>query len=164
MNCKLAFVVWCLGYCSLHAGSWLPQYQTKGKLNPIASLSYISGVAEVSDNYSVCSFLFELIGMVINVIFFKVFYDFPICFWCRAVEFYYIICQAFCKGSRVIALLILDLDARRGWVVSTTPRPLYLRETPGTHCTGGWVGPRAGLDVCEKSSPHRDLIPGPSSP
>jgi hypothetical protein len=21
----------------------------------------------------------------------------------------------------------------------------------GTHCTGGWVGPRAGLDVCEKS-------------
>jgi hypothetical protein len=28
-------------------------------------------------------------------------------------------------GSRVIALLIFNLDARRGWVVSTTPRPLY---------------------------------------
>ena len=36
------------------------------------------------------------------------------------------------------------------------PRPLYLRERPGTHCTGGWVGPRVGLDVCGKSRPHRD--------
>jgi hypothetical protein len=26
------------------------------------------------------------------------------------------------------------------------------------------MGPRAGLNVCEKSRPHRDLIPGPSSP
>jgi hypothetical protein len=29
------------------------------------------------------------------------------------------------EGSTGIALLILDLGARRGWVVSTTPRPLY---------------------------------------
>jgi hypothetical protein len=36
---------------------------------------------------------------------------------------------------------------------STTPWPLYTREGPGTHCTGGWVGPRASLDVCEKSRP-----------
>jgi hypothetical protein len=68
------------------------------------------------------------------------------------------------NGSRGIALLILDLGARRGWLVSTMPRPLYPRERPGTHCTGGWVGPRAGLDVWEKSSPHQDSIPGPSSP
>jgi hypothetical protein len=28
------------------------------------------------------------------------------------------------------------------------PAALYTRErTPGTHCTGGWVGPRAGLDT-----------------
>jgi hypothetical protein len=40
-------------------------------------------------------------------------------------------------------------------VVSTTPRPLYPRDRPGTHCTGGWVGPRAGLDIYEKSRPHR---------
>jgi hypothetical protein len=60
------------------------------------------------------------------------------------------------KGNRGIALLILDLDARRVWVVSTTPQPLYPRERPGTHCTGGWVGPRAGLDVCEKPRPHQD--------
>jgi hypothetical protein len=26
------------------------------------------------------------------------------------------------------------------------------------------VGPRAGLDACEKSRPHRDSILGPSSP
>jgi hypothetical protein len=44
------------------------------------------------------------------------------------------------------------------------PRPLYPREWSGTHFTGGWVGRRAGLDVCEKSCPHRDSIPGPSSP
>jgi hypothetical protein len=38
------------------------------------------------------------------------------------------------------------------WVVKTTPRPLYFRETPGTHCIGGWVGPTAGLDWYGKSS------------
>jgi len=27
-----------------------------------------------------------------------------------------------------------------GWVVNTTPRPLYPRERPGTLCIGGWVG------------------------
>src|SRR5215468_7776901 len=64
--------------------------------------------------------------------------------------------------DRGIALSFIDLGARRGWVVSTTPRPLYPRERPGTHCTGGWVDPRAGLDVCEKSHPNRDSIPGPS--
>ena len=36
-----------------------------------------------------------------------------------------------------------------------------LRERPSTHCTGGWVGPRAGLERCGKSCPHWDLIPGP---
>ena len=41
---------------------------------------------------------------------------------------------------------------------------LYPRERPGTHCTGDWVGPRAGLDRWRKSRPHRDSIPGLSSP
>ena len=40
-----------------------------------------------------------------------------------------------------------------GWVVNATPRPLYPRERRGTPCTGGWVGPRAGLDGCRKSRP-----------
>jgi hypothetical protein len=26
-------------------------------------------------------------------------------------------------------------------------------ERPGTHCTEGWVGPRAGLDGCGKPDP-----------
>jgi hypothetical protein len=37
-------------------------------------------------------------------------------------------------------------------------------EIPGTPCTGDWVGPRTGLDVCEKSRPYRDSITGPSNP
>jgi hypothetical protein len=57
------------------------------------------------------------------------------------------------RGSSGIALLFHDLGARRGWVVSTRPRPFYPRERPGTHCTGGWVGPRAGLKVWVKSRP-----------
>ena len=34
-----------------------------------------------------------------------------------------------------------------GWSASRHGR-LYPRERPGTHCTGGWVGLRAGLDRC----------------
>jgi hypothetical protein len=30
---------------------------------------------------------------------------------------------------------------------------------PGTHCTGGWVGPRAGLDRCGKSRPPPGFDP-----
>jgi len=33
------------------------------------------------------------------------------------------------------------------------PAALYPWERPGTHCAGGWVGPRAGLDRCGKSFP-----------
>ena len=33
------------------------------------------------------------------------------------------------------------------------PAAPYPRERPGTHCTGGWVGLRAGLDCCGKSRP-----------
>jgi len=49
-------------------------------------------------------------------------------------------------------------------VVSATLRPLYLQERPGTHCVGGWVGPRVVLDGCGKSRPHRDSIPESPSP
>ena len=51
---------------------------------------------------------------------------------------------------------IPNLGARRGWAVSTAPRPLYLRERSDTHFTGGWVGPRAGLDRCGKCRLYRD--------
>ena len=39
------------------------------------------------------------------------------------------------------------------------PAALYPLERHGTHFTGGWVGPRAGLDSCGKSLPHWDSIP-----
>ena len=44
-------------------------------------------------------------------------------------------------------------------MVITTPRPLYPRERTGTYCTGGWAGPRAGLDGCGKSRPIRIRSP-----
>jgi hypothetical protein len=55
-------------------------------------------------------------------------------------------------------------SALDGGGVDDTPRPLYPRERPGTHCTGGWVGLRPGLDSCNKSRHHQDSIPGPSGP
>jgi hypothetical protein len=62
-------------------------------------------------------------------------------------------------GDRRIALLFHALVAGRGWVVSTTPRPLYPRERPGTYITGGWVGLKACLGVCEKSRPPLGFNP-----
>ena len=36
---------------------------------------------------------------------------------------------------------------------------LYPQERPSTHCTGGWVGPRVGLDRCGKSRPPPGFDP-----
>ena len=41
---------------------------------------------------------------------------------------------------------------------------LTLGNRPGIYFLGGWVAPRAALDGCGKSCPHRDSISGPSSP
>jgi hypothetical protein len=46
-----------------------------------------------------------------------------------------------------------------GWVVNATPRPLYPRKRPDTHCIGDWVGPRAGLDGCGKYRPPPEFDP-----
>jgi len=35
----------------------------------------------------------------------------------------------------------------------------YPREPPGTHCIGGWVGPRTGQDGCGKSRPPPGFDP-----
>ena len=40
-----------------------------------------------------------------------------------------------------------------GWVVNTTPRLLYARERPGTHCVGGWVGPGLVWTAVENLTP-----------
>ena len=42
-------------------------------------------------------------------------------------------------------------------MVNITPRPFYPRERPGTYCTGGWVGPKTGLDGRGKSRPHTGI-------
>jgi hypothetical protein len=58
---------------------------------------------------------------------------------------------------------------RWGWVASTTPRPLYPRKRPGTHCTGGWGRsrhpPSAGIRSPDRparsESLYRLSYPGP---
>ena len=44
------------------------------------------------------------------------------------------------------------------WSAARPGRILPLRRV-GTHFTGGWVGPRVGLDGRKISTPHRDSIP-----
>jgi hypothetical protein len=70
-------------------------------------------------------------------------------------------------GEEVSVLLILDLSTKWGWVVRVTPRPRFtpVERTPGTHCTGGWVGPRAG-QVTETRRKILSPLPGiePRSP
>jgi hypothetical protein len=54
------------------------------------------------------------------------------------------------EGGRGIALIFPDLGARRGWVVSTTPRPLYPEKDPVPIVQeAGWApGP---VWTCEKN-------------
>jgi len=46
-----------------------------------------------------------------------------------------------------------------GWVVNSTPRPLYSQERPDAHRVGGWLDPWAGLDSCGKSCPPPEFDP-----
>jgi hypothetical protein len=69
------------------------------------------------------------------------------------------------RDSRDISLLCFYTSAlEEGEGLALRPVRFLPRKRPGTHCTGGWVGPRDGLDRCGKSRPHRDSINGPSSP
>jgi hypothetical protein len=43
------------------------------------------------------------------------------------------------------------------------PAALHQGKKHGAHFIGDSMGPRAGLDGCVKSRPHRDSIPGPSN-
>ena len=60
------------------------------------------------------------------------------------------------RGGTGIALLFHDRGTRSGQ--QHAPATLYPRERPGTHCTGGWVGP-GPVWTGEKSRPHWDSIP-----
>jgi hypothetical protein len=64
----------------------------------------------------------------------------------------------------LIAMYIYIYILEEGGGQRHAPAALYLLERPGTHCTGGLVGPRAGLDRCGKFRHHRDSIPVPPSP
>jgi len=56
-----------------------------------------------------------------------------------------------------------SMTAALEWGQQDAPAVLYPRERSGTHFTGGWVGPRTGLDGRKISSPS-EFDPGPSSP
>ena len=60
---------------------------------------------------------------------------------------------------RVIDLLFHDHGTRRGEGSASRSGRSLPRERPGTICTGGWVGPRARLDRCEKSRPTGNRSP-----
>jgi hypothetical protein len=59
-------------------------------------------------------------------------------------------------GKDLYLLFSHDLGTRWRCVVSFTPRPPFSprERTPGTHCTGGWVGPTAGLDTEVRGKIH----------
>ena len=61
------------------------------------------------------------------------------------------------RVGRGIALLFHD----RGTGQQHAPAALYLREGPGTHFTGSWVGPRDGVDG-RKISLQPECDPRPS--
>ena len=64
------------------------------------------------------------------------------------------------RGSRCIALLFLQPRRKMGVGGQRhAPTALPPGKRPHTHCIGGWVGPRAGLDGCGNSHPNRDSIP-----
>jgi hypothetical protein len=66
-------------------------------------------------------------------------------------------------GSRGLALLFTSvLDGVSGQ--RHAPAALPRGKRSSTHCTGGWLVLRAGLDRHKKSRPHQNLITGPSSP
>ena len=56
------------------------------------------------------------------------------------------------RGSRGIALPFHDHGTRRRERSASCPGCSLPRES-GTHCTGGWVGPRAGMDGRKISPP-----------
>ena len=67
------------------------------------------------------------------------------------------------RVGRGIALLFHDSGTRKGASGQQhAPAALYPRERPGTHFTGGWVGPSAGLDGRKTSNPP-GFDPGSSS-
>jgi hypothetical protein len=71
------------------------------------------------------------------------------------------------KGSSGIALLLHNLGSIWGGGQRHAPAALPLVKSPGTHDTGGWVGPGVDLDGREEEQipyPTECSNPVPSSP
>jgi len=56
------------------------------------------------------------------------------------------------RGVEVSSTLSLTSILERVDGQRHAPAALPPGKKPGTHCIGGWVGPRAGVDRCGKSS------------
>ena len=69
------------------------------------------------------------------------------------------------RGSRGIALHFRDHGTRRGWGFSVKPRPLFTlgKDPLPIVQEAGWA-PGPVWTGAENLAPHRDSIPGPSSP
>jgi hypothetical protein len=57
------------------------------------------------------------------------------------------------RGTRYIALPFHDHGTRRGEGSALRPGCSLPPGRPGTHCTEGWLGPRAGLAGAENLAP-----------
>ena len=68
------------------------------------------------------------------------------------------------QRSRYISTPSLTSVLDGGGLSTPLPSRFTAGKRPSTHYTGGWVGPMAALGGCGKFRPHRDSIPGPSSP
>jgi hypothetical protein len=51
-----------------------------------------------------------------------------------------------------VEILVLLTSALVEWTASRSDRFTPGERAAGTHCIGGWVGPRAGLDDVEKKN------------
>jgi hypothetical protein len=68
------------------------------------------------------------------------------------------------KGEKLQLYTFFNLGVRWGLWLRPRSGRLPPRKRPSTHCTGGWINPRDGLDGCGKARPHVDSFSGPSSP
>jgi hypothetical protein len=67
----------------------------------------------------------------------------------KQIKIYHVTCQAGVEGRRRFRSYLfqtLALDAVGGQ--PHAPAALSPGMRPGTHCTGGWVGHRVGMDSC----------------
>jgi hypothetical protein len=60
-------------------------------------------------------------------------------------------------GSKGIELLFFNLGTGWRWVVNATLHPLYPRERPRTHCTGGWQAWTAVEKLAPTGGRNHDL-------